>query len=40
MEQPFRLIWMTLDDYVARSTHWLLEEQLHALRTLASPEPL
>ncbi|WP_130504154.1 hypothetical protein [Blastococcus saxobsidens] len=39
MEQPFRLIWMTLDDYVARSTRWLREEQLHALRTLASTEP-
>lgn len=38
MERPFQLIWMTLDDYVARSTRWLREEQLHALRTLASSE--
>lgn len=39
MEQPFRLIWMALDDYVARSTRWLREEQLHALRTLAKSGP-
>jgi hypothetical protein len=38
MEQPFRLIWMTLDDYVSRSTHWLGEEQLHALRVAARSE--
>ena len=33
MRRPFRLMWMTLDDYVDRSTHWMQEEQLHALRT-------
>jgi hypothetical protein len=38
MEYPFQLIWMTLDDYVARSTRWLREEQLQALRTLAGSE--
>jgi hypothetical protein len=39
MEQPLRLIWMTLDDYVALSARWLREEQLHAMRTLASSGP-
>jgi hypothetical protein len=34
MEQPFRLRWMALDDYVARSDTWLWEEQLDALRGL------
>ena len=39
MEQPLRLFWMTLDDYVARSGPWLHEEQLDVLRT-ATTVPL
>jgi hypothetical protein len=37
VRRPFRLLWMTLDNYAARSHQWLEEEQLRALRESAAP---